>query len=55
MSYPFLSDLGIKEEDINKYAIQTIIEDISKHTSLDIDDELLKSNKPNLGEINGIY
>ena len=42
MSYPFLSDLGIKEEEINKYAMQTIVEDISKNTSLDIDDELLK-------------
>ena len=55
MSYPFLSDMGISNETEHKYAMQTIVEDISKNTSLDIDDELLKSNKPNLGEINGIY
>ena len=55
MSYPFLSDMGVTDKAEHKYAMQTIIEDINKNTNLDVDSELLETNQPNLGEINGIY
>lgn len=55
MNYPFLSDMGITPKAENDYAMQTIIEDINENTNLDVDNELLQTNKPNLGEINAIY
>tara|TARA_R110002020_G_scaffold140159_2_gene311485 strand:- start:355 stop:522 length:168 start_codon:yes stop_codon:yes gene_type:complete len=55
MSYPFLSDMGVTNKTEHKYAMQTIIEDINENTNLDVDGELLETNQPNLGEINGIY